>query len=115
MVDKGDSIMQKISKQLYFIPFIIFVVVYLIMAIVGFSVISIEEVAWLVAFFVSGLLLGKGKFWGGAFGLIPAGAFMYMSTRYTGQVINIELLLGIGIAVYYIICSIVVYKKKKGA
>ena len=57
----------------------------------------------------------KDKFWGGAFGLIPAGAFMYMSTRYTGQVINIELPLGIGIAVYYIICSIVVYKKKRGA
>ena len=107
--------MQKISKLLYFIPFILFVVVYLIMAIVGFSVISIEEVAWLVAFFVSGLLLDKGKFWGGAFGLIPAVAFMYMSTRYTGQVINIELPLGIGIAVYYIICSIVVYKKKRGA
>ena len=107
--------MKNLLKILYFIPFILFVVVYLIMAIVGFSVISIEEVAWLLAFFVSGLLLDKGKFWGGAFGLIPAGAFMYMSTRYTGQVINIELPLGIGIAVYYIISSIVVYKKKKGA
>ena len=105
--------MQKISKLLYFIPFILFVVVYLIMAIVGFSVISIEEVAWLVAFFVSGLLLDKGKFWGGAFGLIPAVVFMYMSTRYTGQVINIELPLGIVIAVYYIICSIAVYKRTK--
>ena len=103
--------MKNLLKILYFIPFILFVVVYLIMAIVGFSVISIEEVAWLVAFFVSGLLLDKGKFWGGAFGLIPAGAFMYMSTRYTGQVINIELPLGIVIAVYYIICSIAVYKR----
>ena len=102
--------MKNLLKILYFIPFILFVVVYLIMAIVGFSVISIEEVAWLVAFFVSGLLLDKGKFLGGAFGLIPAGAFMYMSTRYTGQVINIELPLGIVIAVYYIICSIAVYK-----
>ena len=105
--------MKNLLKILYFIPFILFVVVYLIMAIVGFSVISIEEVAWLVAFFVSGLLLDKGKFWGGAFGLIPAGAFMYMSTRYTGQVINIELPLGIVIAVYYIICSIIVYKRTK--
>ena len=105
--------MKNISKLLYFIPFILFVVVYLIMAIVGFSVISIEEVAWLAAFFVSGLLLDKGKFWGGTFGLIPAVAFMYMSTRYTGQVINIELPLGIIIAVYYIICSIAVYKRTK--
>lgn len=106
--------MQKISKLLFFIPFILFVVVYLIMVIAGFSIISMEEVAWLAAFFVSGLLLDKGKFWGGAFGLIPAFAFMYMSTRYTGQVINIELPLGIVIAVYYIICSMVVYKKKCG-
>lgn len=67
------------------------------------------------SFFASRLLLDKGKFWGGAFGLIPAAAFMYMSTRYTGQVINIELPLGIVIAVYYIICSMVVYKKKRGA
>ena len=103
--------MKNISKLLYFIPFILFIVVYLIMAITGFSIISIEEVAWLVAFFASGLLLDKGKFWGGAFGLIPAAAFMYMSTRYTGQVINIELPLGIVIAVYYIICSIAVYKR----
>ena len=105
--------MKNISKLLYFIPFILFVVVYLIMAIVGFSVISIDEVVWLVAFFVSGLLLDKGKFWGSAFGLIPAVVFMYMSTRYTGQVINIELPLGIIIAVYYIICSIAVYKRTK--
>lgn len=83
------------------------------MAITGFSIISIEEVAWLVAFFVSGLLLEKGKLWGGAFGLIPAVVFMYMSTRYTGQVINIELPLGVVIAVYYIICCIAVYKRTK--
>lgn len=105
--------MKNLLKLLYFIPFILFVAVYLIMAITGFSVISIEEVAWLVAFFISGLLLDKGKFWGSVFGLIPAVAFMYMSTRYTGQVINLELPLGIVTAVYYIICSITVYKHTK--
>ena len=54
----------------------------------------------------------KGKFWGGAFGLIPAGAFMYMSTRYTGQVINIELPLGWIIIGFYVGCGIGIYRKQ---
>ncbi len=103
----------KILKEApYFIPAILFATVYLIMAFTGFSIISITEVLWLTAFLASGIILSKGKFWGGIFGLIPAAAFIYMSTQYTGQVIKIELPLGIIIAVYYIICSMVVYKKK---
>ena len=104
--------MKNFVKTLYFVPFIVFVAAYLIMALLGFSVISITEVFWLIVFLVSGILLSNGKFWGGVFGLIPATAFMYMSTRNTGQVINIELPLGIAIAVYYIICSFIVYKLK---
>ena len=98
---------------LYFIPFILFITVYFIMAFTGFSVISIEELIWLVAFFTGGVLLSKGVVWGGVFGIIPAIAFMYMSTKYTGQTIHIELPLGIVIAVYYIVCSLVVYKCSK--
>ena len=100
------------KKQiLYFIPFILSVIIYIGATFMGLGLISVKEIIWLVLFLTSGFLLSMGKFWGSIFGLIPALTFVYMSTQEAGQVINIELPLGIGIAIYYIVCSFIVYKK----
>ena len=67
---------------------------------------------WLVCFWISGVLLLKGLFWGGIFGLFPAFHMMYMGTQYTGQVINIEIPLGIALLVFYAGFGFYLWKKR---
>lgn len=101
------------KKLLYCIPALLFTAAYLLMAVYGFGVISLRQVIWLALFLLAGILLGRGKFWGGAFGLIPAVEFMCMSARSTGQVIDIEFPLGAALGGYYIVCSIAAYRKQR--
>lgn len=61
---------------------------------------------------MSGFLLNKDKFWGGIFGILPGIHLIYMSTKYTGQAMNIELPLGIIILIFYILCSIFIFHKE---
>lgn len=75
--------------------------------------ISITELIWLLLFCVSGFLLSMEKIWGGVFGMIPGFVFMWMSTNYTGQVINIELPLGIIIVGFYVGCSVGILCRNK--
>ena len=97
-------------RMLYFIPVLIFLIAYIAMLVLGFGMVSIKEVIWLLLFLISGFLLSGDKFWGSIFGMIPAVIFIFMSTEHTGQVVNIELPLGIGLIIYYLICSFIVYK-----
>lgn len=96
-------------RMLYFIP----VLTYMAMLVFGFGIVSVKEVVWLLLFLISGFLLSADKFWGSILGMIPAVYFIFMSTEYTGQVINIEIPLGIGLIIYYLICSFVVYRGSK--
>lgn len=100
------------KKIIYFVPFITFLVVYAVMVILGFGMLSLKEVVWLLMFFVGGILLCKGKVWGSIFGVIPAIIFIFMSTNDTGQVINIERPLGIILCIYYLIYSLIAFKRK---
>ena len=100
-------------KMLYFIPALMFIIAYMVMLVLGFGIISVREVVWLLLFLISGFLLSGDKFWGSIFGMIPAAYFIFMSTEYTGQVINIEFPLGIVLIIYYLICSFVVYRGSK--
>ena len=67
--------------------------------------------AWAALLWVGGFLLHKRKIWGILFGLLPALHLLYMSTQSTGQVINIEMPLGIITALYVIACGLWVWKK----
>ena len=101
------------KKQfLYFLPFIIFIVVYIAAVIMGLGMISVKEVIWIALFLISGFLLSKEKVWGCLFGMIPGIVFVWMSTKDTGQVINIELPLGIIIIGFYVGCGIGIYRKR---
>lgn len=62
---------------------------------------------------VSAVFMSKGKWWGSLGGVIVGLMLIYMSTQYTGQVIDIERPLGIGFLAYYLICGILLYKNKK--
>lgn len=82
------------------------------MILIGFIAFTVDKVVLLLALLASGFLLAKGKSWGSLFRIIPAAVFVYMSTRYTGSMIKMELLIGLALAAFYIICWIVLFKKR---
>lgn len=100
------------KKSIYYIPFVVLAITYMVMTLVGFTVFTMDKLVLLLALLASGFLLAKGKSWGCLFGLIPAGVFVYMSTKYTGPTIKIELLVGLALAVFYIVCGIILFKKR---
>ena len=69
---------------------------------------AIEPIVWLFAALLAaaGVFLFKGRWWGCGFGLAVGVAFIYMSTRYTGQMIDIERPLGIVLCSYYLFCGL---------
>ena len=100
------------KKAICFVPFVLLTITYTVMAVVGFTAFTADKVVLLLALLASGFLLAKGKSWGSLFGLIPATVFVCMSTRYTGSMIKMELLLGLALAIFYIMYGITLFKKK---
>ena len=101
------------TKIIYFLPAIIFTAFYgFIIIVTGLPVLQLVYVG-IALFIISGTLLCKKKFWGALLGIIPGGYLMYMRTIDTGQIINIELPLGIIVTVFYFICGIYVYVRNK--
>ena len=70
--------------------------------------------AWVLLMWGSGILLSKGAVWGSILGVLPGIHIVYMSTQYTGQVIN-ERPIGLFLGAYYVICAFLVGKQKKRA
>ena len=97
----------------YFLPFILFIITYLGAAIMGLGMISMKEIVWIALFLISGFLMSSEKVWGSIFGMIPGMVFVWMSTNDTGQVINIELPLGMLIIGFYVGCGIGIYRKRQ--
>ena len=101
------------KKQIaYFLPFILSIIIYLGATILGLGLISMKEIVWIALFLISGFLLSKEKVWGCVFGMIQGIVFAWMSTNETGQVINIELPLGLIIIGFYVGCGIGIYRKQ---
>ncbi|NMD69360.1 hypothetical protein HHO41_03600 [Bacillus sp. DNRA2] len=100
------------KKTIFFIPAIIFSILYGAIAINDIGAISPVVVVWLALFFISGFLLNKNAFWGGLLGTLPSIHLIYMGTQDTGQIIN-EMPIGIVLLIFYIICGFFVYKNNK--
>ena len=79
----------------------------------GLGMISMKEIVWIALFLISGFLMSSEKVWGSIFGMIPGMVFVWMSTNDTGQVINIELPLGMLIIGFYVGCGIGIYRKRQ--
>ncbi len=101
-------------KTIYFAPAIIALFLYMILAFAD-SFGAINPMVWLcIAFmFISAVLMLKGKWYGCIGGFAVGGILIYMSTKYTGQIIDIEKPLGIILCIYYLICGCIVYKGSK--
>jgi hypothetical protein len=102
------------KKIVYFIPVILWAIVYGFLMYVGLNRYALAPglLYPFVLFVTSGILLAKGLFWGGLPGVIPGIHFMYMSTIETGQVIAIEMPLGIVLVSFYLICSWVLFVRR---
>lgn len=101
------------KKIVFYIPAIIFIVIYSLLASSSIGAISPFVAVWLVLFLTSGILLSKDMFWGGLLGILPAIHLIYMGTQETGQIIN-EIPIGIIVSVFYVVCSsFIFYKNKK--
>lgn len=98
-------------RIIFYIPAILFAIIYGCLAIF-FSIRSISPIIfiWIILFLVSGFLLNENKVLGGILGMVPGIYFIYMSTKYTGQLIS-ERPIGILVLVFYMLCSIHVYNK----
>jgi len=100
-------------KLIGYIPAILFTTLYLYVGMSGGSFTMSMVVLWVVCLWLSAFFLHKGLFWGGVFGLVPAVHMIYMGTQYTGQVINIEIPLGIALILFYGIFGIYLWRKRK--
>ena len=99
-------------KLIGYIPAALFTGFYLFSGLTGASITMSMVIIWLACFWLSAFFLHKGLFWGGAFGLLPGVHMIYMSTQYTGQVINIEMPLGIILILFYGIYGFYLWKKR---
>ncbi|MFI3284400.1 MAG: hypothetical protein R3Y57_04890, partial [Erysipelotrichaceae bacterium] len=100
------------KKIIFFVPAIIFTILYGVLALSEVNAISTMVIVWLILFWIAGTLLSKSMFWGGLMGIIPAVCFIYMGTQETGQIIS-ETPIGIVVLLYYAICAYCVYRKSK--
>lgn len=100
------------TKYVGYIPAVIFTGFYLCAGLTGAGLAMSMILIWLTCFWLSAFLLHKGLFWGGVFGIFPAIHMIYMGTQYTGQVINIEMPLGIALLLFYVIFGFYLWKKR---
>ncbi|MEE0944480.1 MAG: substrate-binding domain-containing protein [Clostridia bacterium] len=100
------------KKYIGYIPAVLFSAFYLMVGFVGASFTMSMVLLWLACFWISAILLHKGVFWGGVFGLFPAINMIYMGTQETGQVIDIEIPLGIAVLLFYVIFGFYLWKKR---
>ncbi len=99
-------------KLIGYIPAVLFTAFYLYVGMTGAGLTLSMILIWLACFWLSAFFLHKGLFWGGALGLIPGVHMIYMSTQYTGQVINVEMPLGIILILFYGIYGFYLWKKR---
>lgn len=102
-------------KYIGYIPAVLFTAFYLFVGFTGASLTMSMILVWLACFWISAFFFHKGLFWGGIFGFIPAINMLYMGGEYRGQVINIEIPLGIILLLFYTILGIYLWKKRHDA
>lgn len=102
------------KKFIFYIPTVLLAIIFGGLTIIyGISSISPIVIVWIGLFLVGGFMLNQYKSWGAIVGMLPGIHFIYMSTKDTGQAIDIELPIGLIILIFYIFCSVYVYRKNK--
>lgn len=101
------------KKVLYFVPAIFGLVFYCLLAVFsGFG--AIHPAVWLciAMLFLSGVLLAKNKWFGCIPGILVGIFLIWMRFQSTGQVVDIEMPLGIALILFYILSGFISRKEK---
>lgn len=102
------------KKNLYFLPAVLALCAYAVLAYTsGFK--ALDPWVWvcIAMMFLSAVIMAFGKWHGAICGFVVGVVVIYMSTQYTGQVIDIELPLGLILCVFYLTCGVVTYNRHK--
>ena len=100
------------KKAIVFAPAAIFTVAVVVLNIM-LKTFSPLWYAWVLLLWIGGLVMNKRMACGAVIGLLPGVHLIYMSTQYTGQVINIELPLGLIVVIFYLGCGFVIWKRNR--
>lgn len=107
------SMKQKLINVGYFLPAVISLILYLMLAVnSGFG--SLNPLVWcfVALLFVSAALMMQKKWWGCIGGCIAGAVLVYMGTQYTGQIIS-ETPIGIVLCIYYVIFGLLCFRNKR--
>ena len=99
------------KKVLFLLPAVLSAVLYIAIGIFdSFNLMS--PLAWIMilVLFISGFFMIKNKPYACIGGIFFGCYLIFMSTQYTGQIIDIERPMGIIFIVYYLICGLVIFK-----
>ena len=99
------------KKVLFYLPAVIYTIAVISLNII-LQIFSPLWYVWSILLWLGGFLLHHSKVWGGLFGLLPAVHLLYMGTQDAGQVIDIEMPLGMITAVYVLACIFVVMSNR---
>ncbi|MDO5477577.1 MAG: substrate-binding domain-containing protein [Clostridia bacterium] len=99
-------------KYIGYIPAMLFSLYYIIMSMGGSIVLFTPILLWLLCFWASAFFIHKGFFWGAAFGMMPAIHMIFMGLKESGQVMDIEIPLGIVLILFYLGLGIFLWFKR---
>ena len=102
------------KRFLYVMPAALVCMVYAILTILAGGISGYQPIVlvYIGLPILSAVFLRKGKWWGCLFGIAMGVVLLYMGSRYTGQVMDIERPSGIVFLIYYAVMGLLCYKKK---
>ena len=100
------------TKVLYYVPSIFGLIFYCLLAVFS-GIGAINPAVWICIglLFASAILMAKRKWFGCIPGVLVGILLIWMSFQSTGQVIDIERSMGIGLILFYIFCGLSSHKK----
>jgi len=123
-VEKQTKEENKMRKYIAYIPAVTITIINLYLLNFGINVILpttfVDRViptvfVYIILNWISGILLHKGFFWGGAFGSLTALSLIYQGALNEERAINADNLLGIALLIFYGIFGFYLWKKKDNA
>ena len=100
-------------KFLYIMPAALICMVYTILTVLVGSISGYQPIVLVYIGFpiLAAVFLRKGKWWGCLFGMAMGAVLLYMGSRYSGQVLDIEKPLGTVFLIYYAVMGILCRKR----
>lgn len=97
------------KKILFFLPAIVHTLATLCLNLLSGALIPLWHL-WNILFWLSGVLMTRGKVWGCVLGLLPGGMILLMKG---GQGLGVEVLVAAAWTVFYLACGFFVWEKRR--